>query len=90
MIIGDEVGGNPSITGDVHIGGEKFICKKGCIAQRKATKKSKHFTVIGLTNLLGEPICCIVIVEGKERLFDIRDVNDLSKEKVGYESDGEE
>ena len=65
VIIGDEVGGNLDITGDVHIGGEKLIFEKGCISQIKSTIKAKHFTVIGITNLLGEYICCIVIIEGK-------------------------
>ena len=54
------------MTGDGHICGEKVICDKGCIAKIKATKKAKHFTFIGITNLLGEPICCILIIEGKE------------------------
>ena len=54
------------------------------------SNKKKKFTVIGISNLLGEPIFCIVIIEGKEKLFDIRDGIDLSKEKFGYDSDGEE
>ena len=49
-----------------HKGVEKEICETICIAQIKATTKQKHLTVIGLKNLLGEPICCILIVEGKE------------------------
>ena len=71
------------MTGDEHIRGEKCLCKKGCIAQRKVTRKNKHFTVIGLKKLLGEHICCIVIIEGKEKSFDILDGIDLSKDKVG-------
>ena len=67
-----------------------MISEKGCIAQRKATKKAKNFTVIGITNLLGEPICFIVIIEGKEELFDFRSGIYFSKDKVGDESDGEE
>ena len=77
------------MTGDGHIGGDKLVCEKVYIPHRKATKKAKHFTFIGLTNLLDEPICCIVIVEGKEKLFDIWAGIDLSKEKFGYESAGE-
>ena len=45
--------------------------------------------VIGLTKLLGEHICCIVIIEGKEKWFDIRADIDLSKDKVVDEIDGE-
>ena len=89
VLLGDEVVSDLYITGDGNIGGEKLLCEKGCISQRKATRKAKHFTVIGLTKLLGEPICCILIIEGKEKLFGIRAGID-SKEKFGYESDGEE
>ena len=59
-----------------------MLCDKGFIAQRKATIKAKHFTVIGLTNLLGEPIFCIVIIEGKEQLFGIWAGIDVCKEKL--------
>ena len=62
VLLGDEFGSNHDMTGDGCIGGEKLICDKGCISQRKATRKVEHFTVIGITNLLGEPICCIVII----------------------------
>ena len=65
VLLVDEVGGDLEMTGNGHIGGDKVIYEKGCIAQRKA-KKVKNFTVIGITNLLGETICCIVIIEGKE------------------------
>ena len=67
VLIGYEFGGNLGMTGDGHTGGEKVLCEKDCISQRKTTKNVKHFTVIGITNLLGEPICCIVIIEGKEK-----------------------
>ena len=56
-LLGNEVGGNLEITGDGHMEGNKLLCEKGCISQIKSTRKAKHFTVIGITNLLGEPIC---------------------------------
>ena len=65
VLLGDEVGGNLDMNGNGHLVGEKFLCEKVCIAQRKATTKSKHFTVLGLTNLLGEPIFCIVTIKEK-------------------------
>ena len=89
VLLGDEVGANLDITGDGHIVGDKFLCEKGFISQRKETIKAKRFKVIGLTNLLGEPIWCIVINEVKEQLFDICACIDLSKQKVGYEIDEE-
>ena len=69
ILLGNEAGANLYMTGDGHIGEEKFLCVKGYIAQIKSTRKSKRFTVIGITNLLGEPICFIVIIEGKEIFF---------------------
>ena len=54
LIHGERVGGNIYMTVNGHIGGEKLLCEKGCISQRKATRKAKHFTV---TILLSEPIC---------------------------------
>ena len=65
MLLGDKVGGNIDMTGDGRIVVEKDILGGGCIAQIKVTKKKKHFTVIGLKNLLGEPIFSILIIEGK-------------------------
>ena len=89
LIIGDKFGGDIDMTSDGHIGGDKLLCDKRCIVERKAKIKVKHFTFIGLTNLLDEHICCNVIIESKERLFDIWYCIDLSKEEVGDESDGE-
>ena len=65
VLLGDEVGGNLDMNGNGHLVGEKFLCEKVCIAQRKSKRRVKYFTVIGLKNLLGETICCIVIIEGK-------------------------
>ena len=65
-LIGYEVGDNFIMTGDGNIGEDKLISETVCIVQRKATIKKKHFTVIGITNLLGEPFFFIVIIEGKD------------------------
>ena len=71
VLLGGKVGGNIDMAGDGHIGGEKMICEKGCIVQRKY-KKSKKFTVIGITTLIAEAIFCIVIIVGKKEPFYIR------------------
>ena len=55
-----------SAAGTTNIGGDKVNCEKCCIPQRQATKKAKRFTVIGLKNLLGETLFCIVIIKGKK------------------------
>ena len=89
VLLGDEVWGNLYITVYGGIGEDKLLFWERLYCENKSNKK-KHFTVIGLTKLLCEPIFCILIIEGKEQLFDIWDGIYLSKEKVGYESYGEE
>ena len=39
------------------------------VLHKDRQKKAKNFKVIGITNLLGKPICCIVIIEIKKELF---------------------
>ena len=39
LLLGKKVGGHIDMTGDGHIGVERAICEKICIAQIKATKK---------------------------------------------------
>ena len=63
----DEVGSDLNMMNDGHLGGMKFITRKGNNAIINSTKKSKRFTVLGLTLLSGEPLMCVVIFEGKER-----------------------
>ena len=62
---GDEVGGNISMKGDGYVGGEKVLTEKGTIGQRKTSNRSRKFTLIGLTNFSGEPVMCLLILEGK-------------------------
>ena len=90
VLLVDGVGANIDTTGDGHIGGDKSPCEKGCIAQIKTTRKSKHFTVIGLINLLGEPILFLCNHWRQIAFFYIWAGIDLSKDKFGDESGGEE
>ena len=39
-IVGDEVGGNISMKGDGHAGGQLFVCEKGTIPQKKYPKET--------------------------------------------------
>lgn len=70
-LVGDEVGSNTSQKGDGHVGGKKYVCQKNCVPRRTASKRDKKFTVIGLTNLRGEPVMCVVIIEGTQRLLKV-------------------
>ena len=62
---GDEVGGNISMKGDGHHGGELLLAEKGTTAQRKTSTRNRKFTMIGLTSFTGEPVMCVLILEGK-------------------------
>ena len=63
----DEVGSDLNMLNDGFIGGKKFLSRKGDTAKICATKKSRRFTVLGVTNLAGDPVMCVIIYEGKER-----------------------
>jgi len=63
-LCGDEVGGNISMKGDGHVGGELFVTEKGRVPQRKVSTKNRKFTMIGLTALTGDPVMCVIIIEG--------------------------
>ena len=63
--VGDEVGGNISMKGDGHVGGQKLCTEQGTIPYRKASHTEKKFTMIGLTSLDGNPVMCVLIIQGK-------------------------
>ena len=62
---GDEVGGNISMKGDGYNGGEKLVGERGTISQQKTSTRNRKFTMIGLTSFDGEPVMCVLILEGK-------------------------
>ena len=63
---GDKVEGtNISMKGDGYNGGEIVLTEKGTIRQRKTSTKKRKLTMIGLTNFSGEPVMCLLILEGK-------------------------
>ena len=65
-LVGDEVGGNISMKGDGHAGGRLYLAPKGRVAYRKFCKADRKFTLIGLTSLDGQPVMCIVIIQGTQ------------------------
>ena len=64
----DEVGGNISQKGDGVVGGELQLCKRGKTPQQKISTKDKHYTFLGVTNLEGKAIMCVVIFAGINRI----------------------
>ena len=79
----DEVGGNISQKGDGAVGGELMLCEKGKTPQQKISTKDKHYTVLGITNLEGLAVMCVVIFSGKVRQPLTETGLDLSVDVVG-------
>ena len=65
-IVMDEVGGDINMINDGHSGGTKYLSRKGDTPNINSTKKKKKFTVLGLTTLDGQPVMCVLIMEGKD------------------------
>ena len=86
-IVMDEVGGNTSQKGDGHIGGELLVCGKGMIPQKKINTKDKHFTLLGLTSLAGDPVMCVIIFAGLREQAVIETGMDVFAQQEGEVSD---
>ena len=63
----DEVGENINQTGDGDIGTEIYLYERGVIPQEKVSKNNKHFTLLGLTLLTGQPLMWVVIFVEKKK-----------------------
>lgn len=83
--VGDEVGGNLSMKGDGHAGGQKFLTGTGTVPYRKTSSSDKRFTMIGLTALDGSPVMCVLIIMGKKRNLAVETGIDLTITPEGNE-----
>ena len=86
-LVGDEVGGNLSMKGDGHVGGQLFLTAPDRVPQQKASSKNRKFTLIGLTALTGEPVMCIIIIEGKKPKGSIEAGIDINVNPIGEPTD---
>ncbi len=62
----DEVGCNTSQKSDGNVGGQKFVVQSNKRALIRASHQDCHFTILGFTNGLGEPVCCVIILAAPE------------------------
>ena len=65
VIMCDEVGSSTDMEGDGAVGKERFICAIGDEPRQLTARRDKHFTVLGLTLASGEPLMCVVLIQGK-------------------------
>ena len=86
-VVADEVGSNTSQKGDGHIGGKKFLCKKGAVLYEKVSTKDKHFTVMGFTLLTGDPVMFVIIISGTDMMGEVETGIDIFSDEVGNPSD---
>ena len=86
-LVVDEVGSNLSQKGDGHVGGQKFVCRKGSVPQVKVQHSERHFTLLGFTALNGEPVLCLIIVSGVREHLNIETGIDYTKETIGDATD---
>ena len=88
-LVVDEVGGNTNQKGDGNVGGELQLCEAGNTPQQKINTKDKHYTVLGLTALTGEPVMCIVIFAGNKEHAIVETGLDLSAPTIGSPNDAD-
>ena len=67
---------------DSNMENTRFISRRGTIAKISTTKKSKKFTVPGVTTLAGDPVLCVIIIEGKERKLYVESGVDIFHPKI--------
>ena len=82
-LVVDQVGANLNKKDDGHVGGQKFICEVGSVPQLKVSTKDRHFTLLGFTNLKGEPVMCLLILAGVEQKFEVETGIDLTAPMYG-------
>ena len=61
----DETGGNTCMVGDGHVGGRRYVTRRGMQPKLRASANDNHFTTLTVTALTGEPVLCVVIFKGK-------------------------
>ena len=88
-ICGDEVGGNLCMKGDGHIGGQLLLTAPGKLPQQKASSKNKRFTLIGLTDLTGEPLIAAIILQGKRPKASLEAGIDINIDPIGNATDSD-
>ena len=83
----DDVGGNINQIGNENVGGQLQMCEVVTTLQQKVNSRDKHYTLLGITALTGEPVMCIVIFSGKRHNPLWETGLDLEAETIGSTDD---
>ena len=81
----DEISHNTNSTKDKLQGNEKRIHVNGERAQKIASESDVAWTMLAVTALTGEPVCCVVIIEGKRLAAEDMTGEDIMVSQEGCE-----
>ena len=82
-LVMDEVGGNTNQKGYGNVGGQLQLCKREMTPQENINTKDKHYTLLGITTMTGEPVVCIVICSSIQPNAMVETGLDLMAETIG-------
>lgn len=80
----DETGGNSGGRNDKNNAGEKLVCPTGITPRQEVGIKDEHFTVLPITNLLGELVMVAIIFKGEKLLESWCLGLDVFADEVGF------
>ena len=62
ILFADEVGNNTCQKDDGHVGGQKFLVKRGSQPRIASSTSDVHWTTMGFTSGSGKPVMCAIII----------------------------
>lgn len=65
LLFAEETGCNTNQQKDGHIAGTKFLVQRGTTPKIQCATSDHHFTVLGFTAAMGEPVLCVIIFAGE-------------------------
>ena len=63
IFVADECGTDTNMSKDKVSAGNKKIHQKGISVSMPGCTSDTHFTMMGITTLTGDPVCCVVIIQ---------------------------
>ena len=72
ILFADEVGNNTCQKDDGHMGGQKYLVKRGCQARQGSSTSDVHWTTMGFTSGSGKPMMCAIIIAAETLSIDDR------------------
>ena len=87
FMVADELRGNISQKGDMHVRGTRLLCEKVSVPKQISSNEDKHFTLLGFTTFTSEPIMRAVILTGVNQNSCFESGINFTKEFIGDAED---